>query len=493
MRNQLTILLCILGMGWMASCSNSTGSTETTGSTVVAAVDNTPADDHYDITLNIPNQTADTAVLAYYMGDNRYVKDTALRVGSEFKFQGDEPLPKGLYLAVFMPGNNFFDFVVGKDQTFTLTTDTTDLAGNMQVDGAADNALFYEHVQYLNSQRVKMEELSKQRQALAEGDAQIQPLEDQMKALNEEVMNTRKELKANNPHSLAVKILTASDAPQVPDAPEGAPEDFQYRYYKAHYWDNLDIANDGLMRTPIMDKKVDEYLDRLVMQHPDSLIGEVDSLLMRSKMNDETFQHYLAYLLNKYADKANKIMGMDAVYLHIVEKYYAAGEAWWMDPDALEDIIEKAEKLSPIIIGRQGKDFGAKDENGQLKTLFGEQAELTILYFWDYDCGRCKKVTPELAKIYPDYKDQGVALYTVSINGDDDTWKKKLKEYGLTGIGATNVADPYRSSGFDDKYNINSTPKIFILDKDKVIRYKWIGVDQLPEILDRELNGETEE
>ncbi|MEO1449039.1 MAG: DUF5106 domain-containing protein, partial [Bacteroidota bacterium] len=384
--------------------------------------------------------------------------------------------------------------IVNKDQTFTLATDTTDFAGNMKVKGSDENEIFYDHIRYLGAQREKLNALNAEFQALEDKEsASAQALKDNMQGLNDGVLEARRELRTDNPRSLAAVVLTASDMPKIPDAPEGAEENWQFFYYRAHFWDNLDLGDSRMVRTPVYKQKVDEYLDKLTYQQADSLIPIVDSLISWSSPEDDAYQYMVSSLLNKYAEKANKIMGMDGVYLHIVEKYYASGLAWWIDPDQLEEIIKKAEKLSPIIIGRPGLDFAAPGVDDKPVSLYSMDADWTVLYFWDYDCGRCKKVTPELAQVYPKYADKGVALYTVSINGDKETWLKKLEEYGLDKSGGVHTSDPTRQSGFGAKYNINSTPKLFILDKDKIIRYKWIGVEQLSEILDRELGLEPEE
>ncbi|MFK7971817.1 MAG: TlpA family protein disulfide reductase, partial [Bacteroidia bacterium] len=79
-----------------------------------------------------------------------------------------------------------------------------------------------------------------------------------------------------------------------------------------------------------------------------------------------------------------------------------------------------------------------------------------------------------------------VTLVTVSINGDLEVWKEKLGEYGFDKHGL-NLQDHARATGFDDKYDLSSTPRLFILDKDKKILAKQIAYDQMEEILDRYL------
>lgn len=447
-----------------------------------------PMDTQHEITIVVPNAGTDTAYLAYYQGTTQYLKDTVAGRGGTFVFAGDEALPPGMYLVVFPPKNRYFDFIVNRDQTFTLRSDTSDFAANMQVDGSEENEVFYGHINYLSAQRIKANPLNAQLQNLPEGAPEREAVQQQLQAINDEVMAERNRLKTERRDLLAVRILTGSDAPQVPDPPADADQYWGYRYYKAHFFDYLDLADEGLMRSPIMERKVTEYLDNLTAQHPDSLIEAVDLLIGKARGNDETFRYMTSTLVNRYAEKANELMGMDGVYLHIVERYYASGDAWWLDEEQLADLITKAEKLSPIIIGRPGLDITVPDAKGQPQSLYGVKADWIVLYFWDYDCGRCKTVTPQLAKLITRYRPQGVAFFTVNINGSDEVWQEKLQEYGLLEAGGIHTSDPYRRSGFDDKYNINSTPKIFILDGDHIIRYKWIGVDQLPEILDRELS-----
>ncbi|MEM7655837.1 MAG: DUF5106 domain-containing protein [Bacteroidota bacterium] len=486
------ILLSLLFSMALLGCSGPASNTTSPSTTSSSASSGEVGEPGYEITLNLAGGS-DTVFLAYYQGDKQFLKDTALNNNGTYTFQREESLDGGMYLMVIPPSNRFFDLVIAGDQYFTITTDTADFAGKMEIEGSEENEIFYEHVAYLGDMRTKATELQNQMKGLADGDAQKEAITEELTELNETVMAERKGLMAKYPGKLAPVILTGTDVPEVPDAPEGAPEDWAFRYYRAHYFDKLDLSDDRLTRTPIMKPKVDEFLDKLTLQDPDTVIAAVDEIIETARPNDEAFKYYVSYLLNKYAEKANKIMGMDAVYLHIVEKYYASNQAWWIDPDALEKIITKAEELSPIIIGRPGQDFTVTDMNGIQQSVYGVDADWLILYFWDYDCGRCKKVTPELASVFPAYRDKGVQLFTVNINGSEDVWKSKLAEYGLDEAGGIHTSDAYRRSGFDAKYNINSTPKLFILDKDKVIRYKWIGVDQLKEILDRELNPDKEE
>ena len=43
------------------------------------------------------------------------------------------------------------------------------------------------------------------------------------------------------------------------------------------------IADAGLLRTPLLHQKIIEYLDKVIVQVPDSVINEVDMLLEKTK------------------------------------------------------------------------------------------------------------------------------------------------------------------------------------------------------------------
>ena len=174
-------------------------------------------------------------------------------------------------------------------------------------------------------------------------------------------------------------------------------------------------------------------------------------------------------------------MGMDGVYVHMVEQYYMSGKAFWTDEEQVQKMEERAMALTPTLIGRQAPNFKGQDVQEQFIALHDINTKYTVLYFWDYDCGHCKKVTPQLMELYANKLDkEKVTLFSVSINGSIDIWKEKLEEYKVVGIA---TQDHYRRSGFDQMYDIRSTQRIFLLDEEKNIVAKQISVEQLEELL----------
>ena len=67
----------------------------------------------------------DTAYIADYYLDNKYLRDTAIvdKKGL-LTFAGNQKLQRGMYLFVMPKKADFFEFIVDDDQDFTISTDT---------------------------------------------------------------------------------------------------------------------------------------------------------------------------------------------------------------------------------------------------------------------------------------------------------------------------------------------------------------------------------
>jgi peroxiredoxin len=205
-------------------------------------------------------------------------------------------------------------------------------------------------------------------------------------------------------------------------------------------------------------------------------------------------------------------MGHDKVFVAMALKYYCPGYkegksvATWMAEDKLKTMCERAEILQNLVVGVRPPNVSLRDTTDQnWRNLYDLDAEYTILYFWDPDCGHCKKDTPKLQKLYAEkFKARKVEVFAVAKGTGDDfeKWKSFIRKNGLT---FTNVAltqslyelatkdwrqvipkyTNIESLNYSEHYDIYATPKVFILDKDKKIVAKGLSISQLEEFLDR--------
>jgi thiol-disulfide isomerase/thioredoxin len=108
-----------------------------------------------------------------------------------------------------------------------------------------------------------------------------------------------------------------------------------------------------------------------------------------------------------------------------------------------------------------------------------------ILYFWEADCGHCKKATPLLYDIYTKkLKEKNVAVIAISLLFGEEgkvKWVDFVNEHKL--YDWINAWNPYDYK-FKEIYDVSSTPFIYILDKNHKIIAKRIGPEQCEEIID---------
>jgi peroxiredoxin len=243
--------------------------------------------------------------------------------------------------------------------------------------------------------------------------------------------------------------------PEVPAKPASEDSTFGYRYYKAHYWENVDLTDERLVYTPILDNKLKKYFTQLVPPHPDSVNIECDALIAKTRKNKEVFKYVVWWLTYNY--ETSQYMGMDAVFVHLVEKYYVGGDAFWLNDEQLNKVISRAYSIAPNLIGQQAPPLEVKDSALKPISLYTTKAKYTVLVFWDPTCGHCKIEIPRLDSAYKaSWKNKGVTMIGFKTEGTRDEWRQFIKQYNLTGW--IHAWDPDAQSNFRRLYDVYSTP-----------------------------------
>lgn len=441
----------------------------------------------HHINVRIDGFGQDSLFLGYYYGDKQYLADTAaVNADGSFTFSDAEALPGGMYLIVMPPDNNFFQVLLDEgDQHLDIRTNAADPVGNMQIKGSKDNQLFYGYLHFLNEKRPEAEKLNKEIQAAAGDQTRMKSLQQQQEALNQQVLDYQQKIVDEHPRTLTAAIIRANQNIDMPDfgGTEQEQQEKRWRYTQKHYFDNIDLEDPRMLRTPFLFERINYFVNKLQVQHPDTISLAIDRVLEGVRPADESFRYYLIHFLNEYA--RSKIVGMDAVYVHLAEKYYATGQADWTDEEQLKKIVDNAKTLKPLLIGKIAPDIQGQLRDGTAVSLHGTEADYTVLYFWRYDCGHCKKSTPFMKEFYEKFQDKNVKIFAVCVKFTDEVpgcWEY-VDENGLGDW--IQVVDPYNRSKFFSIYDLKSTPQIYLLDRNKEILSKRIGAEQLEEVLTR--------
>jgi peroxiredoxin len=448
------------------------------------------AEEGYDITIQINNIKDTVAYLGYHFGDQKFVKDTAkVGNGDIIHFKGNEPLTDGIY---FIYSASVYFELIANESNFKLETDTEDFIRHMKVTGSRENEIFNNFQRFMADKQSESKILTDQMQALdpQKDEVRLKELRAEVLGIRDDISSYQIKLSEDNKGTFTSRLLLAMQKPQMPEIPADEADDpeaknRQFFYYKAHYFDNFDLSDPGLLKTPLYQPKLDDYMDNLTFKHPDSIKLSCDYLLSMTESNNETFRYVLVKLTNKY--ETSKVMGMEEIFVYLAENYYLTGKAYWADDDLVEKFQKRVNEIKPNLIGNTAPEIVLLDSTMRQIQLSNLDSRFVILYFFDPDCSHCKKVTPQLYQLYKEIKVKDVEVLAACTVTDIDKWKKYIRSNDLSWV---NGIDPYYRSNFRAEYDIKTTPMIYILNKDKEIIGKRLGVDQIKDFIDRMIKFE---
>lgn len=423
-------------------------------------------------------------ILAFYFGDKRFVKDT-LKFDAKGVaiLKGKKDISEGVYLVAFPSMRyNSFDVII-KETNFSISTDTSNFIKNATIKNSVENKQMFEDMNYMMPLGLENDSLQKKLKGLNKTDSAYKKIAGEIEGITKKIVAHRKEFIKKYPATFYSKLLNMMldiDIPEGPKNPNGSLVDtfYSFHYTQKHYFDNIDFADSGYIRTPIFQAKLSKYFDNYTFPQPDSIIKSVDMIISKSRANKEMFQFCLNELFMKYAK--SEIMGHDAIYVYIADKYYLNGEAWWATEKSLTELRDRVEAVKPMLIGKIAPNFIVQDSTGKMQVFhdYVSKNKYTVLVFWNSDCGHCQHEIPVLKKLYTDsLQALGVRVFAVSTEQTDSSFRafsaKNCSPQWIT------CADMRGVSAFRKEYDIIATPKVFVITQDYKIIAKNMPVDNL--------------
>lgn len=467
----------------------------------------------HSISVTVDGAPQATVRLAYHVGAQQYVRDSLVTdSGGRCNFTGADRLPPGVYMIV-LPGNTFFEFLVGDDQHFDIRCDVKNPGTTLSFKGSDENQRFLEYQKKWKVMQEEAVNLSASLRAITSDtmvdispsrpivvNAGVPTLRDssisgketalrkeklaaQEKRMKEYLHQTAESNKGTLLGAIARSIIPPE--PYVPILPPGTTNRdsvsrlLSYIHYKDHFFDNVDLSQPGLIRSPILGGRLEQFFRQVVIQMPDSIIREADRLLAKSAVNDDVFQYVAVWIMNRYA--SSEIMGHDAVVVHMADKVYLSGKAPWATKEYLAELEKRINRLRSNLIGKRAPELLMNSFAGHYVSLYDIEADYTIVYFWEPDCGHCKVATPLLRDYYNTNRNKGIEVFAVCTHHEREKWEQYIVDNGL---GWINGWDPERMSRFDYLYNVDSTPLIYILDREKKIIAKRLAAEDVPAFIE---------
>jgi len=429
------------------------------------------------VKFDISNTKNDTLFIGYYFGSfkNMMVLDTVILKNGVGEYKNDT-LKSCLYF-IYNDKNKYDLLLSGSEKNLKVSYQSPDFISTSKIEGSPIASSFVSYMKKLNAEK-----------AILKIDSTLS------KSTGKAVAEYLKKTIAANKENILGKFLNFYTPVQVP---EGTQE-FRFKYFKQHFFDNANIFDEELLHTPLVEEKLNEYYSYLVGT-PAEICQDIDSLLLKSQSNKSLFRFVLVNSFQHYL-KSNLVVA-ENIWVHIAQKWYIP-QASWSDFAYMERLKHEVKMRLPNLIGEKAPDFAAtvlstndflaaQTDSVKRKDVYqGKESDFsasvgnnyTLLIFFEADCSHCREVMPSFYQVYQKYVLKGLKGVLLNNNNTPEgkiEWCDYINNNKMYDF--VNCWSPY-SNLYKDLYNIISTPTVYLLNNG-VIELKNIDSKTLDEYL----------
>ncbi len=439
------------------------------------------AQDQRRIELRITGAANDTVLLANYFGNRLYYNDTAVaNAAGDVVFARKSGYDPGLY-AILLRGKRLT--LVVNEEVVRLHTDAQDLEGKLTVVQSREN------------------ELLRERKRLQQGTNAPAALST---------------LASHGEGSLVAMMIRMAAVPErvAVHRADGSMDSSSTAFlYRHHYWDGLDLSDPRILHIPEFQDRFDEFIAVVVPNMSDSIERYTEQLVQRAGANKEVIRFIVTKVIDKYESMSDQ--GMDALYVHLVQKYVCASgvpDSAWTPAEKWQKACANAGSKASLIVGAVAQQLILCDTTEQRWVdLHKMPEEIIVLVFWSPHCGHCKQALPVLYEKYTkEWRAMGVGVYAVADAGDSalfTDWRSFIRAQHLDWVNvglpqhvyAQAIMDPAslvpqyttnESLRYKESWGISSTPRYFVLDAKRRIIGKPKTINEIIAMIKAQRNGE---
>ncbi len=426
-----------------------------------------------------------TYLIATYT-DQRYRLDsTMMDASGKAVFKRDSAYRPGL-LFVYLADKSVFQMIVDQDQTFTMKTRVGSLNASMIVEGSLENELLYRALNFEEGQRIQFDAAANRLRAAADGSQEYHSAKAEQIKLMGERKKFLEEIYTQHPDALFTKFKIAGQNPETTNVlkPDGTIDTAKQVYlYRTKFWEGVDFNDERLLATPVIANKLKRYITEMTVQNADSIIAATKFLVDQVLDKPEYFKYFTNYVALYYEPGKTPVMDPNAIFVFIAQNYFTKERAFWTDATQAEAIQKRAAEQQASLVGRKGPDVKAKDPNGQLRSIYDIKDPYIVVFMFNPECDHCIEETPQLVRVYKEWKPKGLEVFAIAIETDDAKWKAFIAKNGMNWI---NVFDPTNKAIYGTYY-VDNTPELYLLGPDRTIIAKNLKPHQVVESVQRDM------
>lgn len=130
---------------------------------------------------------------------------------------------------------------------------------------------------------------------------------------------------------------------------------------------------------------------------------------------------------------------------------------------------KKTQTLTKVAGNPDAPNFRLEDQDGNFVQLSDFAGKVVIVNFWATWCPPCRESVPHLMQTYRKYKDRGFEVVGISLDTNFDDLKSYAEDKNLS----YKIVVGNQQTKVD--YGVSSIPRMFIIDKEGIIRGDFLG------------------
>lgn len=143
-------------------------------------------------------------------------------------------------------------------------------------------------------------------------------------------------------------------------------------------------------------------------------------------------------------------------------------------------VARQIEKCRQVEVNGVAPDFKLASDKEGIVGLYDTKAKAKIVYFWTFWNQASRDLNVELISIYQQYYPQGLSVIGISLDGDEQEWRRAMGEDGITWLSCRDSKGEVA-----DLYCVRSLPTLFLLDADNnIVAKNLYGSDLRKRLVD---------
>jgi len=194
-----------------------------------------------------------------------------------------------------------------------------------------------------------------------------------------------------------------------------------------------------------------------------------------------TRQHVTLQIFDHYSH--SRVMGEEAVAIHIFDKWIASGlvktrsEFEYMDDELFVNFNRNS------LIGMTAPKVTLFSPGGARRQLPTE-GKTSILFFYDTSCAKCRLETQVMPQVLREI-DFPVDLYMVYAGSVKRDWRAFRRNFklGNKNVRIIHLWDPEMDSGYQKEYSVIGTPRVFVVEPEGTVIGRRLEMVNLQELI----------